>query len=316
MHTHVSTRRIADFSVLTVELPSVSSFPKPSLHYLYIRKHDPKIPHPDSLRSLFVANVPIDATANHFRNLWANKLGGARVEHVEFGEEAQKKVNKSSGSATEGASYGSKKNKKRKRNQPKPEDIVETEDSRLPLTWDATINPSGGTAVVVFVDKPSANAGMSAVQKAAKITQVIPWQSGLEGKTNAVGSERYRAHHQLQFPDVEDLQTRVDQYMERFASIEQARARKNSRLREMPDDDGFITVTRGGRIGPARLEEAQKKAEEQKEKNKGKEDFYRFQVREKKKAEAGHLLKAFEEDKRKMYEMRRRRNKFRDAGAG
>lgn len=78
-----------------------------------------------------------------------------------------------------------------------------------------------------------------------------------------------------------------------------------------PDEDGFITVVRGGRAGPARLEEAQEKAEKQKEKQRGKEDFYRFQMREKRKERAGELLRGFEEDRRKVEEMKKRRNKFR-----
>lgn len=64
-------------------------------------------------------------------------------------------------------------------------------------------------------------------------------------------------------------------------------------------------------MGPARQEEAQEKAAKQKEKQVGKEDFYRFQIREKRKERAGDLMRGFEEDRRKVEEMRGRRNKFR-----
>ena len=79
----------------------------------------------------------------------------------------------------------------------------------------------------------------------------------------------------------------------------------------MPDEDGFVTVTRGSR-GAARLEETKELVEKHKEKSKGLEDFYRFQMREKRKEEHAEMLKKFEEDKRKVEEMRQRRGKVQD----
>ncbi len=82
-------------------------------------------------------------------------------------------------------------------------------------------------------------------------------------------------------------------------------------MRQEPDEDGFITVTRGGRAGPARQDEAQAMAERQKQKNStGLKNFYRFQLREERKKAQGELLRKFEEDRRKEQEMKRRRAKF------
>lgn len=121
----------------------------------------------------------------------------------------------------------------------------------------------------------------------------------------------YLAHHALRYPGSEVLQSAVDSYMTSFSAAEAARARALSRTRALPDADGFITVTRGGRAGPARLEEANEAMEKQKEKERtrkdGMEDFYRFQVREKNKERAGELVRAFEEDRRKVEEMRKAR---------
>jgi len=99
--------------------------------------------------------------------------------------------------------------------------------------------------------------------------------------------------------------------MVHFAAQEAARTKLLARQRAVPDEDGFITVTRGGRAGPGRQEDAMQKAEKQKEKSVGKEDFYRFQMREKKKEKANDLLRGFEEDRRKVEEMKKKRNKFR-----
>ena len=99
--------------------------------------------------------------------------------------------------------------------------------------------------------------------------------------------------------------------MTAFASLEATRAEALARQRQEPDEDGFVTVTKGGRNAPVRQEEAQEKAEKQREKRKGLEDFYRFQTREKRKERAGELMKKFEEDKEKVRRMKERRGKFR-----
>ena len=99
-------------------------------------------------------------------------------------------------------------------------------------------------------------------------------------------------------------------YMTAFAAQEAAQSRLQARQRQEPDEDGFITVTRGGRTGPARQEVANEQAEKQEQKQKGLEDFYRFQSREKRKARAGELVKKFEEDKEKVKRMRERRGRL------
>ena len=99
--------------------------------------------------------------------------------------------------------------------------------------------------------------------------------------------------------------------MTAFASKEASEARALARQRQEPDADGFITVTRGGRTNPARQEAAKEQAEKQKEKQRGLEDFYRFQSREKRKQRANELVKKFEEDKEKIRQMKERRGGFR-----
>lgn len=71
---------------------------------------------------------------------------------------------------------------------------------------------------------------------------------------------------------------------------------------------------RGGRAGPARVAEAEKKKaelEERRRNNGVKDDFYRFQNREKRKEREGELKRRFEEDRRRVGEMRERRGRVR-----
>ena len=126
----------------------------------------------------------------------------------------------------------------------------------------------------------------------------------------------YLNHQNLRYPDKTQLLNSVNAYMSAFAAQEAARARLLARQRQEPDEDGFITVTRGGRSGPARQEEAQEKAEKQREKQKGLENFYRFQTREKRKEKAGELIRKFQNDQHKLKEMKERRGKFRVSSSG
>ncbi|KAL2351192.1 ribosomal RNA-processing protein 7-domain-containing protein [Cryomyces antarcticus] len=296
--------KVADYTVLPLAVPPLPTYPKQTIHYLYLRQHNPKVADADTPRSLFLVNVPIDTTEAHIRSLFADQLGGARVEYAEFeGARSSRKT-----TAPVAPSVPAK-GRKRKRGQ---DGVGEDEEdvAKLPETWDRELRRSGSTAVVVFVDRASAEMALKEARRAAKGGKEVVWGKGVEGKVPALGSARYLQHHTLRYADKLALQRSIDAYMTRFAASEASRSRALARQRQVPDEDGFITVTRGGRTGPARLEEAQQKAEEQKEKQKGKEDFYRFQTREKKKERAGELVRAFEQDRRKVEEMRRKRGRF------
>lgn len=103
----------------------------------------------------------------------------------------------------------------------------------------------------------------------------------------------------------------VNAYMTAFADKEASQAKIAAKRRQVPDEDGFVTVTRGSRNAPAKQEAALEQAKKQKERQKGLDDFYRFQSREKKKAQAGELVRKFEEDKEKVKRMREQRSRFR-----
>lgn len=110
------------------------------------------------------------------------------------------------------------------------------------------------------------------------------------------------------------MQQSVDAFSSLFSQREREAAEIAKRLRSQPDEDGFVTVTRGGRNAPAsknEAEEAKRKMLERESKKKEElANFYRFQLREKKKAEQGELLKRFDEDRKKLEAMRVKRGKF------
>jgi ribosomal RNA-processing protein 7 len=160
--------RISDYLVLPVKFPATAIVPE-ATHYLYLRRHEPKLPGPDDARSLFAVNVPIDATAAHFRALFTS-IGGGRVDDVVF-------ENTANAVATV--------TKKRKRDGGGKEVRV----------WDRETRRSGSTAVIAFVDKASREVTLKAVAKRAagrKKSVGVVWGEGIgeSVKVPALGISR------------------------------------------------------------------------------------------------------------------------------
>ncbi|KAK5728710.1 hypothetical protein LTR15_001849 [Elasticomyces elasticus] len=300
---------VNDFTVLPLQYPPLASYPQASTHYLYLRANAPKVPTEDTPRELFLVNVPVDATEIHLRSLSADHLGGGRVESVAF--EGTKRTGKG---ITAPVVSAKSRGKKRKRGAENEDADTEQEVGKLPEVWDRQLHSSGGTAVVTFVDRPSAELALKEARRAAKGGRRIVWGAGVDGKIAPLGTGRYLTHHAMRYPDPGALQQSIDDFMTAFSAQEAVRARELSKVRSVPDADGFVTVTRGARTATAAREEDVEKKEEaarKREKKKVGEDFYRFQVREKRKEEQLGLVRGFEEDQRRVEEMRRRRGKVR-----
>ncbi|KAF2677106.1 hypothetical protein K458DRAFT_320522 [Lentithecium fluviatile CBS 122367] len=309
---------VGEFTILPLTLPKLPGLPEAytdAKHYLYIKAHAPSNPTPSADRSLFIANVPIDASESNIRQLFAGQLGGSRVESVGFdsaipGAPTLKRFKDDAGKRDKEGEEGAKRGKKRKRDEDVvAEGIVEDEASALPRIWSGDLQKSGGCAVVVFVDKESKRGALKAVQRVVKEGRTIEWKGGDKG---VVGVERYKSHLSLRYPNPTHLLATTTAYLTQYDRVSTSRNRLLAAARAVPDEDGFITVTRGGgRTAPAaRVELAeQKKAEleERKKKNGVKDDFYRFQNRERRKEEEMKLRRGFERDRKRVAEMRERR---------
>jgi ribosomal RNA-processing protein 7 len=302
--------QIAGYTILPVTLPPQPSLSllEPATHTVYLQPHAPKIPTESDSRSLFVVNVPVDATAAHFRSIFSSLIGAGRFETVQFEGEKTRTENKSlviAGGGDKKAGW-----KKRKRGS---EAALGKEAQELPQTWNRDVHRSGSSAVIVLVDERSVESTLKAIRKLHKSSkaQWPVWGEGVDSKIPALGSARYLAQHTLRYPDPVALQANVDAFMSAFNVQEEAKAQAAKRARNVPDEDGFVTVTRGGRTGPARKEDAEEKKKEMEEKEKRKRDemgdFYRFQMRERRKAEQGELVKQFEEDRRRVESMKKER---------
>ncbi|KAJ5979937.1 hypothetical protein N7481_007235 [Penicillium waksmanii] len=312
---------VAGYTTLTLELPGTEAYPKPATHYLYIRPHEPRIPDPDSARSLFLVNTPIDTTEAHLRALFATSLSAGRVEKVQFEDVVpsnKKRSAAAAAAATEtGITHGSRGNsKKRKRARAlaTADELQETLDEiKVPSTWDRQLQKSGSHAIVIFADKPSMESSLKAALKASKKGTLISWGAGVPADRVAnLGVARYMAHEKLRYPDRAALLRSVNDFMTVFEQVAEARRREEARRLTEPDEDGFVTVSHGPKLNSlAREEELKALVEREKKKNEGLEDFYRFQSREKRKEKQNQLLRAFDEDKRKLRDIKERRGKIR-----
>lgn len=187
---------VGEFTILPLALPKLPGLPEAysdAKHYLYVRAHAPSIPTPSADRSLFIANVPIDASESNIRQLFADQLGGSRVESVEFDSSipaapTHKRFKDEAKKARKEDGEGEKKGKKRKRDEDVvAEGIVEDEESALPRVWSGEIRRSGSSAVVIFVDRESRRGALKEVQRVVKEGRDVSWKGGDAG---VVGVER------------------------------------------------------------------------------------------------------------------------------
>ena len=247
---------VSDYLVFPLTFKPCEGFPDPIFHYLYFHPHNPKIPTPETPRSLFLVNIPIDTTELHIKHLFSTQLDlpSGRIESVDFeGTKRQSSIPKAdSENGTSRQSQTTPKSKKRKRGDD-PLDLEKLAAEDIPPVWDRQIHKSGSTAVVLFVDRPSMEAAFKAAKKARKASKTIIWGGdGIEAKLPSLGSARYITHNALTYPPKAELLASVNKYMTAFAANEAAQAKARAKQRQEPDEDGFVKVTRGGKGGRTR----------------------------------------------------------------
>ena len=282
---------IEDYLILPVVFTESTDSVK---HYLYIKQNVPKFPLQNDERTIFVANLPADTTESHLKTIFKSLGGRTEKIIIHASQDSARHV--------------------------EPEDISleldEIEDetfskevkrlkrlSALPPIWKRDLLISGSNAHVTFIETVELEVVLRTIRK----TDSILWDNTLaDQKQGPVGNQRYKQHLIDRYPNVEALQESVDTYMELFNKEEILKKRKQKLMRSVPDEDGFVTITRGGRSGAGRAADALKLAE--KAKTRGiVSDLYRFQRRDEHKAKMNEIKMKFEDDKRKINELKARR---------
>ncbi|XP_065532756.1 ribosomal RNA-processing protein 7 homolog A isoform X2 [Lathamus discolor] len=167
--------------------------------------------------------------------------------------------------------------------------------------------PGFRVAYVVF-KKPAG------VQAAKALSQEGPLLISTESHPVKTGVRKWITNYAASIVDQEELKAEVDAYMQDYDKKIEEEEAKAAKEEGVPDEEGWVKVTRRGRKpGLPRTEAANLRLlEKEKQKRARKEllNFYAWQHRETKREHIAQLRKKFEEDKQRIALMRAQR-KFR-----
>lgn len=299
------------FSVLSIRIPSTPAFPHSAVHEVRVRRNAPKIPTANDSRSLFLKNVPADGTEPHFRSVFTQLVGAGRFETITFDDEASISHTYDPAQATKINTIA----RKRKREDLEAEERErERNETQLPQIWSRRLHTSSSTAIVLLADEKSVQLVLKAIAKANKNKKYPVWGEDIADDVPSLGVPWISLHLRESRVDKIATQTAVHAFFNAFNRKEKEAIELAKRLRNEPDEDGFVTVTRGGRTAPAsrnEADEAKRKMVERDTKKKSEmRNFYRFQLRARRKEEQAALLRRFEADRRKVSAMKEKRGKF------
>lgn len=273
---------IKGFHILPVVFDKVLSKQKP--HYLYFKKHDGV---QNDGRSLFVFNLPIETDLSVVKKLFQKVALGATVEEyipsalTDYLEDVWLDLTR----LTSGIDI--------------PVDDEQEQRTKLPRNC----------SIIKFVDKQAFQLALSELKKLSSSQEKViwPWE-GPFGSLYLLNKYRSR------FLDPEELSNTVSQALVEFDEAERESMEQLQQQALLVDEDGFTMVvgshrkTKAGIMGRQKLastvevDKAQSKL-----KKKEKEDFYRFQLREKKKQEMNDLLSKFKQDQERVRLMKEKK---------
>lgn len=276
----MAVTEIKGYKIVPVTIPKTKA-----LHHLFFKKHEVKGGNEN--RSIFFCNLPIASTTKVLKKFFQHIAIGATIESFS-------------------TSYLT--------------DIAEdvfldltklTSDLDIPTEIDETrAKLPKNCGIVTFIDKSAYQLAMNKLRQISNDQKSVEWP--LE---NSFGSNYFLEKYHSKVLDVDTLSEDVKQSLIDFDTAEKESIDNFKNQRELVDEDGFTLVvgaqrkTKAGILGQQKL--AVTKAESDKAKSKmkkkQKEDFYRFQLREKKKEEMNDLLRKFRADQEKVKEMRERK---------
>ncbi|KAF8929801.1 ribosomal RNA-processing protein 7-domain-containing protein [Dissophora ornata] len=314
--------QISNFYILPLHMPSISTSPSSPhtskayqnvLHYLYFKKHespkqDAKTPKD---RTMFILNIPVDATESHVRELFkpygrvvsvhfTNRIRDTNLTKEE--REQQEELERLEREATEKEAEANLKAKGKKAGNKKQQATTTSEE--VEEGHRRTLFASGSQAFVVFLEEQELTKALNMKRKKRSWINTGSDATPADvARLSSLGVAKWINDYHRMRSDHATLQIKVDDYMEKFERSEyEAQQAALARLNVM-DDDGFTLVTRAGSKGhntDGVIKIQAVKAEDVKNikpKKKELQDFYRFQMREAKRDKLVDLRRKFEEDK-------------------
>lgn len=272
---------IKGFSILPVQLPGSQIN-----HYIYFKKHDVKGGSETSNRSLFVCNLPVASSQQVLKKYFSDVAIGATIELyvasllTDYPEDIWINLSKLTSDLEVS------------------EDVTKEAASRLPKNC----------AVVTFVDKAAFLLAYNSIKKLSTAAKVSSWP------LPTFSAAHYLEKFQAQILDPEQLSNEVSQALVEFDRAEKESMESLQRQTQLVDEDGFTLVvgshrkTKAGILGKQKLAATvELDKANSKLKKKEKEDFYRYQLRQKKKDEMTELLHKFKQDQNRVHMMREKK---------
>nr|XP_021189423.2 ribosomal RNA-processing protein 7 homolog A [Helicoverpa armigera] len=146
------------------------------------------------------------------------------------------------------------------------------------------------------------------LDKALKLTKLQPLNS--EDHQVKVGMKKWIDEYNSRIVLPKTLKENIETFMKQFDENAQKAEKKEKEL-EQEDDEGWVTVTKRGKVQSfARTEKVENKIMQKEEKNKKRKElknFYTFQIRESKMKHIVSLRQKFEEDKKKIAQIKQSR---------
>ncbi|GMM38614.1 Rrp7 protein [Saccharomycopsis crataegensis] len=278
---------------------------KEVVHYVYFKQHQSKANSGSSQekdindKSIFVINLPnciddLKSLRNFFRQISdASLIQECDIVNNRLQHKTDIDLNKLTGEYYDQA------------NSERVEDSAS--DKRLPFN----------TGLVTFVDKSSLKLFMSNVKKLSKSNSLSSFPI-LEGPNSEESSTRIFNSLKSKICDVDQLKHHINVSISNFNKKEAEEEEEIQNAGKIIDDDGFqLVVNRHrktkaaimGKTNRLKLMNNQGLSNDlsKKSSKKQRQDFYRFQIRERKKQEMNQLLMKFREDQARIKSLKERK---------
>ncbi|EER34483.1 conserved hypothetical protein [Candida tropicalis MYA-3404] len=273
------TKEIKGFNILPLRLPNTKS-----THYIYFKKHEVKNSDANN-RSLFICNLPISTELATIKKFFQTVAIGSTIELfinsylTDYPEDIWINLTKLTSDLD-------------------LSNIADDPASKLPKNC----------GVVTFVDKSSFQLAFNALKKLSSNGSETEWP------IRQFSSNYYLNKFQQQILDPSALSEKVSQALIDFDKAEQKSIEELQEQKTLVDEDGFTLVvgpqrkTKAGILGKQKLAATvESEKAKSKMKSKEKQDFYRFQIRQRKKEEMNDLLNKFKMDQEKVRVMREKK---------
>ncbi len=289
----MTVTQVKGYTVLPVRLDATSQF-KSLVHFLFIKKHVSKEIPEGKTRSLFFVNLPVGSSFASMKRLISEISLGANIESFHFCEyyDSESII-----------SYGVNLNLSKLSN---PDFGEKVQRNCIPV----------GCGIVTFLDKSGLDMAYNSIRKIALSVNTDIKIPKWDILGNAyIGSNRYRSKITGMVNDSNLLASNVASSMEEFENREHKVSLELNDMKEQVDEDGFTIVvgphrkTKSGIIGSLKTAADLMRDEKymRKVQKRQKNNFYRFQIRERKKQEVSDLLQKFKDDQERVRAMREKR---------